>query len=138
MPDIPFTIHERALTVSEYQSLRNSTNWNSFSDDLVEKAIQNDLYSIVITINDRAIGMGRVIGDGALYFYIQDLIVKAEYRNQGIARLIMEHIENYLQKNAETNAFIGLMAAKDVKGLYEKFGYKQRAKDSPGMYKYLE
>jgi len=32
------------------------------------------------------------------------------------------------------NSFIGLMAAKDVAGFYEHYGFHRRPADRPGMY----
>ena len=81
--------------------------------------------------------MGRVIGDGAIYFYIQDVIVLPEFQKFGLGKLIMNQIEAYLNKNAPHNAFIGLMAADGVQKFYEKFGYRQRPGGRPGMYKMI-
>ena len=82
--------------------------------------------------------MGRVIGDGSIYFYIQDLIVLPEYQEMGVGRLIMEQIEKYLQNNAPKGAFIGLMAAENTTGFYENFGYMVRPEQKPGMFKYIK
>ena len=58
------------------------------------------------------IGIGRIIGDGALYFYIQDLIVLPSYQQQGIGKFIMQQLlEHTSKKTLPTQAFIGLMAA---------------------------
>lgn len=123
------------LKVKDYQTLRNSTNWNPIEDEVVQLALENDLFSIGIFDNERIIGMGRIIGDGAIYFYIQDLIVLPEYQGKGIGKLIMDHIEAYLNKQTNNNSFIGLMAAPGVKGFYHKYGYLERSPNGPGMYR---
>lgn len=133
-----YKIEVRAISVPEYQALRNTTNWGDFNDNLVERALQNDLFSVCITDNGEAIGMGRVIGDGAIYFYIQDVIVKPEYHGHGVGKLIMESIESYIQGNANQNSFIGLMAAEDVQGFYRNYGYEVRPDNRPGMYKVIK
>lgn len=126
---------QNKLTTTEYQSIRETTDWCSLKNDMVEKALKNDLFSISVYDKDKLIGIGRVIGDGAIYFYLQDIIVIPEYQNKGIGLLMMEKIEEYFSIAANSNSFIGLMAAKDVKEFYEKFGYKVRPSDRPGMYK---
>jgi len=60
-----------------------------------------------------------VIGDGGLYFYIQDVIVHSEYQNQGFGKVLMKEFMNYISANAKTGAFIGLMAAKGLEKYYE-------------------
>lgn len=133
-----FKIEERKITRKEYQFLRATTGWKMFEDKVIEKALKNDLYSICIFDEDKIIGIGRVIGDGEIYFYIQDVIVHPEYQGKKVGKMIMESIEDFLQNNSNKNSFIGLMAAKGVKDLYKKYGYTERAEDSPGMYKYIK
>jgi GNAT superfamily N-acetyltransferase len=97
-----------------------------------------DLFSISVYDDAKAVGCGRVIGDGLLYFYIQDIIVNPEYHKKGIGTMIMNEIEKYLKKNALNNSFVGLMAAKGVRGFYRKFGYSERSPESPGMSKMIK
>ncbi len=131
-------IEERRIRVQEYQELRESTNWNQHSDSKVEHALKNDLFSICVLDAERVIGIGRVIGDGAIYFYIQDVIVLPDYQKRGIGKIIMKHIEAYLKKNTGDNAFIGLMAAEGVADFYKKFDYRKREVEQPGMFKVIK
>ena len=124
--------------MTDYQLLRGQTNWDAIADWAVGIALGNDLYSIAVFDGPTIMGMGRVIGDGAIYFHIQDIIVHPKYRRLGLGRLIMEHIESYLKRTAVNNSFVGLMAARDSKGFYKKFGFKERGMHSPGMFKIME
>ena len=130
-------VEERKISVDEYLQLRNTTNWQSVTRDQVDRALQSDLYSVCVTNKGSVVGMGRVIGDGAIYFYIQDLIVVPELRNKGIGRTIMNSIDQYLIKNAPDGAFVGLMAAEGTYAFYQNFGFKARPNDRPGMYKII-
>ena len=96
------------------------------------------IFSICISDHDKVIGIGRVIGDGAIYFYIQDVIVLPEYQGKGIGKLIMKNIEEFIKKNANDNSFVGLMAAYRVKEFYHKYGYFERSNDKPGMFKIIK
>ena len=129
------TIEHRPPTVSEYQQLRASTSWDQLPDKMVANALQHDLFAVCALEGSKTVGMGRVIGDGAIYYYIQDVIVLPAHQGRGIGKRIMELIEQYLATHAPPNAFIGLMAAKGVAGFYKSFGYQLRAPDAPGMYK---
>ncbi len=131
-------IEERAPTVQEYQFLRGQTSWDMVDEKVVEVALKNQLYGVVVFDGSNIIGMGRIIGDGAIYFYIQDVIVHQEYRNKGIGALIMERIEHYFEATAPDHAFIGLMAARGTAKFYEKFGFVARDSNSPGMFKILK
>lgn len=129
---------ERPISVLEYQRLRRTTNWPSLKDNQVKKALNRDLYSVVIVSENETIGMGRIIGDGAVYFYIQDVIVHPNWRKQGVGQLIMEHIESFLSRSIKEYGFIGLMAVEGVEQFYSSYGYIKRNDQCPGMYKEIK
>lgn len=131
-------IERRRLTVDEYQTLRGTTNWFKIEDKVVEKSIENDLFSVCVYDGQKLVGMGRIVGDGAIYFYIQDIIVIPSYQGKGLGIKIMNEIEAYLFENAYNNSFIGLMAADGVHEFYHKFGYEERADTRPGMSKLIK
>ena len=133
-----YTIHHNSLDVATYQKLRKSTTWNELDDNVVEKALQKDLFNVSIFYGEQAVGMGRVIGDGAIYFYLQDIIVLPAFQKKGLGQMIMNEIEKFLQESTYPNTFIGLMAAKGVKPFYQKFGYQVRPDQGPGMYRLIK
>ncbi len=130
-----FKVERRKLTPEEYTELRRTTGWDVIGQQAIEIALTRDLFSVCVYDKDRLAGMGRVVGDGAIYFYIQDVIVKPQYRHLGIGTQIMKEIEEYLTTVAGKNAFVGLMAAEGVEHFYKKLGYQRRPPDRPGMYK---
>lgn len=131
-------ITTNTLNTKEYQSIRATTGWAFHNDKAIDKALQNDLFSICAYDKDKLVGIGRVIGDGAIYFYLQDIIVIPAYQKQGIGKVLMKNIENYLSIHTNENSFVGLMAADGVKSFYEKYGYKVRPESKPGMYKTIK
>ena len=131
-------IEKNKLNVKDYQSIRATTDWYMLEEKVVEKALKNDLFSICVYEEDKLIGIGRIIGDGFMYFYVQDVIVVPEYQKKGIGRIIMDNIEAYLMKVTNNNSFVGLMAAQGAKRFYEKYGYKIRSESKPGMFKVIK
>ena len=132
-----YRISRNKITVAEYQQLRKTTSWFQLEDSVVEKSLKNDLFSVTICDDEKRVGMGRVVGDGAIYFYVQDIIVIPEYQGRGIGKMIMEAVEAYLSESAYNNSFVGLMAAQGVAGFYNNFGYSERDIDRPGMSKLI-
>jgi len=118
----------------EYEKLRQVAGWVKVDREEVRKGLENSLFSVCAALNNKAIGCGRVVGDGGIYFYIQDVIVLPEFQGKGIGRYIVDAIMEYLREHAYDNSFIGLMAAKGVSAFYEKYGFEKRASDSPGMF----
>ncbi|MGC9459469.1 GNAT family N-acetyltransferase [Vibrio genomosp. F10] len=125
----------REPTVNQYNLLRQSVGWESIEKYRANLALKNSLLSICALYEDELIGIGRVVGDGALYFYVQDIIVSPKYQNQGVGKQIMENIMSNINKLAKqkSGAFIGLMCGKDVAPFYAKFDFKLQSEDVPFM-----
>lgn len=72
------------------------------------------------------IGMARVIGDGVLNLYIQDVIIAKKYRGQGYGARLMDALIAALQDSYPKDCTIGLFAAKGQAPFYERFGFLSR------------
>jgi len=131
-------IEHRSPTVTEYTSLRDLVGWWETDENITDIALKNSLFSVVAIKHEAVIGYGRIIGDGGLYFYIQDLIVHPEFQNKGLGKSLMKELMDYIKANAKSGAFVGLMAAKGLEKYYEPFGFKARDEDAPGMYQIIE
>lgn len=130
-----FSIVEHAPTVREFQALRVAVGWGEADEDAIERSLQNSLYWVCILKQETAIACGRVIGDGGLCFYLQDLIVLPMYQGQGLGRLLMDKLMEYVRANAHQGGFVGLMAARGVEDFYVKYGFIKRPTSDygPGM-----
>ena len=116
-------IKENTLDLNTYLSLRASVHWKLLTQEQAKKALLNSLYTITAINQGESVGMGRIVGDGAVICYIQDFIVKSEYQGQGIGKLMMEkliqHVESFRTENSEI--MLCLMCAKGREKFYEKF-----------------
>lgn len=117
--------------VTDYICLRNAVGWGNTSIALAQKSLDNSLYHVVAQEDGKTIGMCRVIGDGALFFYIQDLVVSPGHQGLGIGKLLMEKVEVYLNKSASKGATIGLFSALGKEPFYLKYDYLER--DGKGL-----
>ena len=134
--DLPkgYRIEFKNPTPIEYDKIRNTTGWDKLDLVTIEKGLEKSLFSVCLYDIDKLIGVGRIVGDDSIYFYIQDIIVIPEYQGKGLGKIIMNEVMQYLDDNANHNSFIGLMAAEGVEKFYHKFGFKTRPTSSPGMY----
>lgn len=130
-----YILIERSPTVEEYGRLREAVKWENLDVEATKIGLYNSLFSVCVTYKDKLIGCGRVVGDGGIYFYIQDIIVLPEFQKKGIGKRIMDTVMNYISSNAHVNAFIGLMAAEGVSKFYEKYEFSERPLNRPGMFR---
>lgn len=135
MREDAYELVERDPTVEEYQRLRCAVGWSEMSDEAVAAGLPHALYSVVVLHDGEVVGCGRVIGDGGLYFYLQDIALLPEHQGRGLGKRIMDAIIGYLERMAKPGAFIGLMAPQDVAPFYERYGFRVRPERQPGMFR---
>ena len=130
---------KNVLTADEFLALRESVGWTGVRNQ-IEQALKCGLYNIVCKNGDEVVGMGRLVGDGVLYWYVQDVIVKPQYQGSGIGKTIMQHLTTYVEKHSlpDTTVTIGLMSAYGKTEFYEKLGFIARPTEiyGPGMIKH--
>lgn len=135
-------IVENKLDVETYLDIRASVHWKVLRKEQAEKALNNSLYTVMAVENGKTIGMGRIVGDGAVICYIQDFVVRPEYQGTNIGRKMMErliaHVEELRMNQSEM--MLCLMCAKGREQFYEKFGFIGRPTENlgPGMIQYLK
>lgn len=123
-----YTLIRRIPKISEYRSLCDSVGWGQVMNFYA--AINGLLKSTtgVVVLNDesKAIGMGRIVGDGAIYFYIQDIVVAPDYQKRGIGTAILSSLFDYLKENAPSKSFVGLFSTPHAVEFYKKFTLEKR------------
>ncbi len=105
-----------------------------------EKALQNSLYTLMAYIDDKPIAMGRILGDGAICWYFEDIVVLPEYQGKGIGSLLVNRLLEYVKQNSipGTDVSVFLMASKGKEGFYEKLGFLRRPHEYEGSGMELE
>lgn len=133
MNNINITISDRRPTVQEFNFLRKVAGWPEMPEPLVETGLINTFYAVVaVTDSQQVVGMGRIIGDGAIYFHISDVIVHPDYQKMGIGRMIMNKLMETLENEGGANTNIGLMCSRGREAFYRQFGFIERPNDKFG------
>jgi predicted GNAT family N-acyltransferase len=127
-------------SVAEFSQLRKKIGWGDLAAEMAKHSLIHSLFHVTIRDKAQLIAMGRVVGDGSMYFYIQDVIVDPDYQNQGLGHVVMSQIESYLLKAAKKGATIGLLAAQGKEEFYTRYGYILRPDQSlgHGMCKFIK
>lgn len=130
-----YTIQNNIPTLEEYKYLCDSVGWTDYMNfEVVEESLKNSIYCVTVKENEQIIGMGRIVGDGAIYFYIQDIVVHPDYQKNGIGHTIMNNLVTYLQINAPDKAFVGVFASEGKESFYERYDFKDYSPNMTGMF----
>lgn len=129
-----YMLIERAPTLEEYRRLRAAVGWDYGEPEAQERGLRGGLYSVCVVHEGAVVGCGRVVGDGGIYYHVQDIIVLPKYQGQGLGKRIMEAVMGYLDGHAQRGAFIALLATAGKAPFYERFGFVVRPPERPGMW----
>ena len=136
------TIKKNSITVQEYLAIRAEVGWKILLEEQAKKALENSLYIVGAYEDDCLIGMGRIVGDGAVICYVQDLIVNPAYQHKGVGSKVLNTLMEYVEtiRMPDSQMMLCLMCAKGRESFYEKHGFIARPTDElgPGMIQYLK
>jgi GNAT superfamily N-acetyltransferase len=81
--------------------------------------------------------MGRIVGDGALFFQVVDVAVEPAHQGKGLGKSIMEALMAELRRRVPAEAYVSLIADGEAHQLYQQFGFELTAPASVGMAMWL-
>lgn len=131
-------IHENKLTAEEFCDLQEAVGFGRPSLTQIEIALKNSIYTVSWEVDGKIVGMGRLVGDGARIFYLQDIFIHPKYQGQGIGTEIVKRLLSYIENLQLENCsgpyqiMVGLMAANGKESFYERFGFKKRPNERQG------
>ena len=133
---------ENTLTPQEYLQMERLVLEEMTTEEQAKRAISRQLYSVSAYEEENLVGIARLVGDGAIYWYVQDVWVLPAYQRKGIGSAMVRMLIGHVKQSSlpGTNVSLCLMCAKGKEGFYEKLGFAQRphAWEGAGMEMELE
>ncbi|MGM0840192.1 MAG: GNAT family N-acetyltransferase [Bacillota bacterium] len=119
-----YKIVDRFPTCEEYVGICKSVGWGNMNFEFAAEAIENSVFATVLTLGDEVVGMARIVGDGKMYFYFQDIAVMPAHQKKGLGKKLMDRLFLYLKDHAPTPAFVGLFSTEAGRRMYETYGFQ--------------
>lgn len=137
MEELQIELVDNTLTAEEFIRLKVATGFMDRPLKQVERALENSLFNVSAIYEGKVIGMGRLVGDGAMYWYLQEIIVHPEYQGKGIGRKIVNRLIDHIKSASMpgTGVEVGLTAVKGKEPFYEKLGFSLGAS---GMKRWID
>ena len=126
-----YTLSESTPSAEDFCRLRKIAGLSARPLAAAEIGLPRSCYGVHILWQGTPVGMGRIVGDGALNFEIFDIAVDPEPQGKGLGRKIMEALVSWLNAHAFKGSYVSLVA--DVPELYAKFGFESVRPESEGM-----
>lgn len=115
---------DRVPTPQEHRRLAESVGWtHAFDWDAMPASLAASVCGVTVERDGEAVAMGRVVGDGVFYFYVQDIVVLPDLQGQGIGDEVLRRLVARVDEIAPPKAFIGLFAAGESPRFYERHGF---------------
>lgn len=137
-----YTIRDNQLQADDFIRLFASVGWGELPPDRVETALANSYATFSVQSGNKTVAMARLLGDGAMSFFLKDLVVKPEFQGSGIGSALLAHIEEYISFRLKPGwkGYLQLVSAKGKELFYQKQGYATHPHEhsGPGMSKWIE
>ena len=85
-----YTVYKEAEILGLYKSV----GWTNYTDnpEMLRNAYLNSLKIYGAYVDDKLIGIIRVVGDGYSVIFIQDLLVHPEFQRKGVGALLLKKV----------------------------------------------
>jgi ribosomal protein S18 acetylase RimI-like enzyme len=124
-----YTILTATPSIETYCHLRIISGLSPKTPESAAIGLPNSMFSVQIqhVPSSTIVGMGRVVGDGAMHVQIVDIAVDPSHQKKGLGKAVMKELMKWLEENMRDDAYVSLGADGDAKYLYQKFGFKETA-----------
>lgn len=133
-------ILEENITVDEFLEIIESVGFKTYSKEQVEKALKNTMYMVKAIINNKVVGIGRVVGDYSIVCCLSDICVRPEYQGKGIGLKIVNRLREMIEAGVKEGEKmqIELTPTAGNEEFYKKAGFKYKPDKITGMYLWIK
>lgn len=128
---MPIDYRDEPPSAAEFKHLYDSTGWGQRPLQDFERALAGSWAVCTAWEGERLLGMARIISDGCLHAYINEMIVLPEAQGRGIGRGLLQRL--LARCRAAGLSDIQLFAAAGKGGFYRGLGFVPRPDGAPGM-----
>lgn len=124
----------------EFLDIIESVGWKTYSRKQVDKALKNTMYMVRAKIDNKVVGIGRVVGDYSILCCLSGICVRPEYQGKGIGTIIVNELRKMIEKGVKDGEkmLVELTPTAGNEKFYEKCGFKYKPNIITGMYLWIK
>ena len=122
------------LTAADYLTIEGKMGDELTTKEQAERSIAHQLFSVATVEDGEIVGIARLLGDAAIFWYINDVWVLPQRQGQGIGSAMVKRLIEYIKETGISGTWVSicLMCAQGKEGFYEKLGFLRRPNDWEG------
>ncbi len=133
-----FRILENRLNMVDFQMLRITSGMEPLQSSMLKRALSGSLFTLSALARfedqEETVGMLRVVGDGVYVFFIADLLVRPDARDEGIGTTLVNAALDKACTMIPSGRWANmlLVSADGMEGFYERLGFHTLPRSSAG------
>lgn len=132
LPD-GYTLTDTVPAVDTYLRLRRIAGLSPKTEAGATLGLPRSLIAVEIVTAGQTVGMGRVVGDGALFVQVVDIAVDPAHQGKGLGKAIMARLMERMKADLPSGTYVSLLADGEAQRLYAQYGFVLTAPASVGM-----
>lgn len=128
-----YDLRDETPLQADYLRLRLVSGLSPKTAQAAAAGLPKTVFAVTVRWGDEVVGMGRIIGDGGLFFQVVDIAVEPTHQGRGLGKAIVARLVDHLRNHAPSSAYVSLVADGEAHRLYSQFGFKPTAPRSIGM-----
>ena len=131
---------EYIISIDEFLEVIESVGFKTYSNEQVNKALNNTMYMVKVTVDGKLAGIGRVVGDYSIVCMLSDICVKPEFQRKGIGLKIVNELKRLIENGVKEGEKmqIELTPTAGNEEFYKKAGFKYKPDVITGMYLWIK
>lgn len=131
---------EDTISIDEFLDIIESVGFKTYSKEQVEKALKNTMYMVKAMVDNKVVGIGRVVGDFSIVCCLSDICVRPEYQGRGIGLKIVNKLKSMIEDGVKVGEKIQIELTPTAgnEEFYKKAGFKYKPEVITGMYLWIK
>lgn len=85
------------ISEEEFLNVIEAVGFKTYSKTQVKKALENTMYMVEALVDNKVVGIGRVVGDFSIVCCLTDICVIPEYQGRGIGLKIVNKLKEMVE-----------------------------------------
>ena len=128
----------RSPTVEEFAAVTAAVGFKAHPPEAIRTGLANTWCAVCAVVDSNVVGLGRIVGDGALHFYVTGIMVVPAHQRQGVGAAVVEALLAKVKQVRFANVLVEALPLPGLASFYARFGFKATRQYAPGMHLWLD